>query len=157
MQLSLKRCKQYVSSMHRVWCLCIDVLSSFELGGEKKTKGAALQFVSTEPLPCFTNAHCPCSDRLTRLATSSRYLHPCYPLPLFALYVVCTHHAYATQVTKLYSYGSEWSPWTTACYVRKRKLLIHRRVANACMTTSERYTARAIVRATRQEREARHT
>ena len=43
----------------------------------------------------------------------SRYpYHRCHYLPS-AHYVVCTFHAYATQVTKLYSYGSEWSPWTT--------------------------------------------
>jgi len=45
MQLSLKRCKQCVyfllfNPFHDAF------LSSFELGGEKKTKGAALTFVS---------------------------------------------------------------------------------------------------------------
>jgi len=42
MQLSLKRCKQYVLSPIVISLL---IFSSFELGGEKKTKGAALTFV----------------------------------------------------------------------------------------------------------------
>ena len=44
MQMPLKRCKQYVLSA--IYILSIFTLSlSFELGGEKKTKGAALTFV----------------------------------------------------------------------------------------------------------------
>ena len=50
----------------------------------------------------------------------SRYpYHRCHYLPS-AHYVVCTFHAYATQVTKLYSYGSEWSPWTTSDFLCDR-------------------------------------
>ena len=46
MQMSLKRCKQCVSIpvFSRIYT---DSLYSFELGGEKKTKGAALTFVRT--------------------------------------------------------------------------------------------------------------
>ncbi|KAI0824808.1 zinc-binding ribosomal protein [Trametes gibbosa] len=59
MQLSLKRCKH------------------FELGGEKKTKGAALQFVRALPNPIF-------SLPLTRRhPTSKRLLHDLAPLFAF--------------------------------------------------------------------------
>ena len=44
MQLALKRCKQCVSSLF-IECLLYSRACSFELGGEKKTKGAALTFV----------------------------------------------------------------------------------------------------------------
>ena len=44
MQLALKRCKQFVL---QIFCIVSRLLTfrSFELGGEKKTKGAALTFV----------------------------------------------------------------------------------------------------------------
>lgn len=45
MQLSLKRCKQYVVLWSVVYAVELTRCASFELGGEKKTKGAALQFV----------------------------------------------------------------------------------------------------------------
>jgi hypothetical protein len=45
MQLSLKRCKQYVPYLFTAGINLMRFFSSFELGGEKKTKGAALQFV----------------------------------------------------------------------------------------------------------------
>ena len=45
MQLSLKRCKQYVAFRPVIHAVDLIRHSSFELGGEKKTKGAALQFV----------------------------------------------------------------------------------------------------------------
>ena len=50
-QLPLKRCKQYVSSnrlgfIHSLrLIISLTLLLSFELGGDKKTKGAALTFV----------------------------------------------------------------------------------------------------------------
>ena len=44
MQMSLKRCKQCVSSFTRPRIYPY-IIYSFELGGEKKTKGAALTFV----------------------------------------------------------------------------------------------------------------
>lgn len=45
MQLALKRCKQYVVFRSVVYAISSIRHYSFELGGEKKTKGAALQFV----------------------------------------------------------------------------------------------------------------
>ena len=45
MQLALKRCKQYVVCRSVTRAINLLYHSSFELGGEKKTKGAALQFV----------------------------------------------------------------------------------------------------------------
>ena len=102
----------------RVRGCCLRTSSSFELGGEKKTKGAALQFVSIlsyQFMPCV-GADCSCSNRLCIVSLSlSRYpYHRCHYLPS-AHYVVCTPHAYATtHVTKLYSYGSERRPWITA-------------------------------------------
>ena len=64
---------------------------SFELGGEKKTKGAALQFVSILSylfMPCV-GADCSCSNRLCIVSLSlSRYpYHRCHYLPS-AHYVV---------------------------------------------------------------------
>ena len=94
---------------------CLRTLSSFELGGEKKTKGAALQFVS---IPYHILVHTnpmliACAVIVS--ASLSRYSYPHYRYLPSAHYVVCTLHAYATtHVTKLYSYGSERSPWTTA-------------------------------------------
>ncbi|KAH9000769.1 60S ribosomal protein L44 [Lactarius hatsudake] len=44
MQLALKRCKQYVHHRFRFIILQLSFSHSFELGGEKKTKGAALTF-----------------------------------------------------------------------------------------------------------------
>lgn len=46
MQLSLKRCKQCAAVLFSSDPFHDAFLSSFELGGEKKTKGAALTFVS---------------------------------------------------------------------------------------------------------------
>ncbi len=46
MQLALKRCKQCVHRRFRFLMLRLSFSHSFELGGEKKTKGAALTFVS---------------------------------------------------------------------------------------------------------------
>jgi hypothetical protein len=46
MQMALKRCKQCVSYLHEACEVAhTSFLFSFELGGEKKTKGAALTFV----------------------------------------------------------------------------------------------------------------
>ena len=45
MQLALKRCKQCVFYLFP-YSVIIEYMHSFELGGEKKTKGAALTFVS---------------------------------------------------------------------------------------------------------------
>lgn len=46
MQLALKRCKQCVFYRFRFLMRRLSISHSFELGGEKKTKGAALTFVS---------------------------------------------------------------------------------------------------------------
>ena len=46
MQLALKRCKQCVHLRFHVVIPRLSLSCSFELGGEKKTKGAALTFVS---------------------------------------------------------------------------------------------------------------
>jgi hypothetical protein len=45
MQLALKRCKQCVHYLFP-YSVIMSICHSFELGGEKKTKGAALTFVS---------------------------------------------------------------------------------------------------------------
>ncbi|KAH9849576.1 ribosomal protein L44-domain-containing protein [Lenzites betulinus] len=96
MQLSLKRCKH------------------FELGGEKKTKGAALQFV--RPLQFtftpVTHTTMPmCSDRLYMISLPFSLSAPLPQLSTFCTLcsMHCTLHAYATDLSKLYSYGCEWS------------------------------------------------
>lgn len=54
MQLALKRCKQFVKLPPREFT-DLKPTYSFELGGEKKTKGAALTFVRPAVLllPCL--------------------------------------------------------------------------------------------------------
>ena len=88
---------------------------SFELGGEKKTKGAALQFVRIPYRTLAFTSPMLIACAVIVSASLSRYSYPHYRYLPSAHYVVCTLHAYATtHVTKLYSYGSERSPWTTA-------------------------------------------
>jgi large subunit ribosomal protein L44e len=71
-QLSLKRCKQYVS--HDLCHLVSRPHSSFsfELGGEKKTKGAAIQFVSAN------RAYCPVTHLTIHLVSVPVILHVFY-------------------------------------------------------------------------------
>ena len=96
-------------------CPCSRMSSSFELGGEKKTKGAALQFVSIPYHTLTFTSPMLIAHAVIVSASLSRYSYPHYRYLPSAHYVVCTLHAYATtHVTKLYSYGSERSPWTTA-------------------------------------------
>lgn len=58
MQLPLKRCKQYVFILFsRFRYLTPFFPLSFELGGDKKTKGAALQFVRSAFFPLCFLAH----------------------------------------------------------------------------------------------------
>ena len=69
-QLSLKRCKQYVPHDPLVTLfLGLTHLFSFELGGEKKTKGAAIQFVSVD------RAYCPETRLTIHLVSVSVIIH----------------------------------------------------------------------------------
>ena len=100
---------------------CSCRLCSFELGGEKKTKGAALQFVSIPYRTLAFTSPMLIACAVIVSASLSRYSYPHYRYLPSAHYVVCTLHAYATtHVTKLYSYGSEWSPWTTSDFLCDR-------------------------------------
>src|ERR1700761_7944688 len=91
MQLALKRCKQYVSLFSYRRNVLSHLYDSFELGGDKKTKGAALQFVSIEiaiDIHHLANHFSPFSDR-TFIVHS--YVVFIYTICYVANMILCPH------------------------------------------------------------------
>lgn len=91
MQMSLKRCKQCVRfPIFLATQLTCQISRSFELGGEKKTKGAALTFV-----------RCLSSLILANPNTPPTVIAPPSSFPLFARYVLSSHEYYDTCNTSI--------------------------------------------------------
>ena len=87
MQLALKRCKQCVSSLF-IECLLYSRACSFELGGEKKTKGAALTFVRV--LSLILSVRLPNRVHDSEPGECLLYVYAMYPSPTMTE-TKCTH------------------------------------------------------------------